>query len=185
MRRNLRIDVETTTEKYEADGVTLKSPHKTERKTTDGRLEVRGISLEELYQAFQTRYNYYIDMEESTAIVNNITCAVVKFSPKPNLIIRKTADQFINRSEGSVYINLDNFEIIRIHGFIKNPFKFLFSWYFVPVSNVDVYRFEFTVEYINFNNMLVEQSISGLADYEIINRGVEKFTNKITNHRMR
>lgn len=182
-RKNLRIDVETTTESYDTSG-NVKSK-KVENKTTDGRLEVRGMSMEELYRAFETRYDFYIDIAESTAVINNTTCAVVKFRPKSNLGVKKTADHFINRSEGSIYINLDNFDIVRITGAIKNPFNFTFSWYFIPIANVEIYQFEFTVEYIIFNNTTVEQSISGLADYKVRSRSVEKFTNKITNHRMK
>lgn len=184
-RRNIRIDIETTTEKFDANGNS--KSNKMERKTTDGRLEVRGINIEELYQAFATRYNFYIDTGGNTAIINNVTCALVKFKPKSNLAIRKTADQFINRAEGSIYINLDNLNVVRIEGFIKNPFDFVFSWYFVPIAPVDVYQFAFSVEYTLFNNTLVEKSLNGLADYEIGigARSVEKFTNKISNHRMR
>lgn len=182
-RRNLRIDIETTTESYDASG-NLKS-RKAGSKTTDGRLEVRGMKIEELYQAFETRYDFYIDAAESTDILNNVTCVIVKFRPKPNLSIKKTADQFINRSEGSVYVNLDNFNVVRIAGSVRSPFNFTFSWYFIPIARVDVYRLEFLVEYTTFDNMLVEQTLNGLADYKVNNRGVEKFTNKITNHRMR
>ena len=182
-RRNLRINVETTIEKFNAKGDVISN--KLEHKTTDGRLEVRGMNIEELYQAFVTRYDFYIDAHESTTVINGTTCAIVKFKPKYNLAVRKTADRFINQTEGSIYINLDNLNIVRIEGYIKNPFNFTFSWYFVPIARVDVYQFQFLVEYTVFNDMLVEQSLNGLIDYEIRNRGVEKFTNKISNHRMR
>lgn len=182
-RKNLRIDIETTTESYDVNG-NLKST-KVENKTTDGRLEVRGMSMEELYRALEARYDFYIDTAESTAVINNMICAIVKFKPKSNLGVKKTADHFINRSEGSIYINLDNFDIVKITGAIKNPFNFTFSWFFIPIANVEIYQFEFTVEYVIFNNTTVEQSIVGLADYKIRNRSIEKFTNKITNHRMK
>ncbi len=185
IRKITRIDIENTTEKYDKEGT--KKSGKTEHKTTDARLEVRGISMEELYQAFQTRYDFYIDMNESTAVINDVTYAVVKFGPKPNLTIKKTADQLINRSEGSIYINLDNFDIVKIHGFIKDPFDFIFYWKFIPLAHINVYQFEFTVEYTTFNNMTVEQSVGGIADYDttIQGRGMEKFTNKISNYRMK
>ena len=177
------MDIEITNESF-TNGTKPKTG-KIERKTSDARLEVRGISMIELNQAFQTRYNFYIDPNENAAVIDGITCAIVKFSPKPNLAVRKTADQFINRAEGLIYINLDNFDIVRVNGSIKNPFNFTFSWYFIPVARVDVFQFEFSVGYTKFNNMLVEQSLTGLADYEIRNRSTEKFTSKITNHRMR
>ena len=182
-RRNIRIDVGTITEKYDASG--HKKSEKIEHKTTDGRMEIRGINIDELYRAFETRYNFYIDANESTASINNITCARIKFKSKPNLAVKKTIDQFINRTEGSIYINLDDLNIVKIEGLIKNAFYFNFSWYFIPIARIDIYQFEFSVEYILFENILVENSINGSVDYKIIRRGVEKFTNKITNHRMR
>ncbi len=183
-RRNIRIDIETTIENYYDNG-NLKSS-KSESKTTDGRLEVRGMKIEELYRAFETRYDFYIDPAESADILNNITCAIVKFRPKPNLSIKKTTDQFINRSEGSIYINLDNFDIVRIAGSIKNPFSFTFSWFFIPIAQVNIYQLEFLAEYTTFDSVLVEQTLNGLADYRVNNnRSIEKFTNKITNHRIK
>ena len=181
-RRNLRIDVETITENYDAGG--NQKLAKTEHKTTDGRLSVRGISMEELYRALGNRFDFYIETDESTAVIKNTTCAIIKFKPKSNLAINKTADQFVNRTEGSIYINLDNFNIASIEGYIRNPFSFTFSWFFIPIARINVYQFKFVVEYTVFNNMLVEQSINGLADYEIRNRGIEKFTNKLSNHRI-
>lgn len=183
-RRNIRIDIETITEDYNTNG-NLKQPAKPRHKTTDGRLEVQGMNIEELYQALGTIYDFYIDPNESTAVINSITCAVVKFQPKPNLPVNKTADNFINRSEGSIYINLDSLVITRLVGSIKNPFYFTFYWKSIPITRIDVYQFKFEVEYIQFGSVVVEKTLNGLADYEIRNRGTKKFTNNITNHRTR
>src|SRR5688572_27034567 len=57
LRKNILIDVET-----EGSSAGIKP----KLKTTDARLEVRGVSMVELYQAFRTRYEFYIDMNEST-----------------------------------------------------------------------------------------------------------------------
>lgn len=182
LRKTIRMDIETNSQAFDANQ--NKKSDETERKTTDGRLDVRGINIDELYHAFRTRYDFYIDMNESTAVINGMTCAVIKFTPKNNLKAQKAADQFINRAEGTIYINIDNFDIVRIEGGIKKPFRFSIEWLFFRWT-IDVYGFDFLVEYTTFNNMLVEDYVAGMADYEYKKRTIEKFTNKITNYRLK
>lgn len=182
MRKNIRADADILKEEYDDKGK-IKS-RKKDHKSLNGKLEVSGMSMDYLYQALATRFEFYIDDKDSAAIVNNITCAVIKFRPKPNLRSQDTADEFINRTSGSVYISLDDFGIVKLEGSIKEQFHFTYWLLFVPLG-IDVYRFEFAVEYGLFNQVLVEQRIGGLVDYEIRNRGTEKFDNTITNYRMK
>lgn len=180
VRKRTRADSESITEEYSADG-RLKS-RETEHSPINGKLELRGINIDDLYKALGTRYDFYIDDSESTAVIDNQSCAVIKFKPKPNLPISKVADQFINRAQGSIYINLDGLRLIKLVGSIKEPFHFTFWALFIPIG-IDIYQFRFSINYTVFNNATVEQNLDGLADYEIRNRGMEKFTSKISNYR--
>ena len=86
---------------------------------------------------------------------------------------------------GLVYINLDDFQIIKIEGAIEYHFSFDFKLLnFIPIS-IDVYEFRFYVEYTVFDNIMVEKSLGGMADYEIRNRGIENHTYVLNNYRLR
>lgn len=194
-RKNIKTNRETITEKYNSDcnieskksGISIEKiceprSRKASYKSTDLKLKVRGLDIDDLYRALATRHNFYIDPAEDTRVIDDKTYVIVKFSPKNNLAIRETTDQFVNRVSGFIYIDLDNLTIIRIDGSINDPFHFNYSLLgFIPIR-VDIYSFEFSVEYSQFENITVEKSVNGLVDYKIRNRDTEKYTNKINNY---
>ncbi len=185
-RRNIITDMVSNSEEYDDQGH-LKSK-KTEKRTITGPPKLINLSVEELYQAFQTRYEFFIDpSDETAAVINDVKCAVIKFKPKPDLKVRKTADEFINRTSGKVYLNLDNLSVVKVEGNINYHFSFDVSSIFIlfiPI-NVDVYNFEFTVEYTEYKDMVIEKYLTGTADYEVRKRGTEKYTYALGNYRSR
>lgn len=197
-RKNIIIDRETITEKYDSncniESKKLGTPiekicepksRKASHKATDLKLKVKGLDIDDLYGALAVRHSFYIDPAEDTKTIDGKTYVIVKFSPKDNLAIREATDQFVNRVSGSIYIDLDNLTITGIDGSINYSFYFNYSLLgFIPIR-VDVYSFEFSVEYNQFENITVEKSVNGLVDYKIRNRNTEKYINKITNHRVK
>ena len=147
---------------------------------------VENLSVKELYDAFGSRFEFYIDDPKSTQEINGKIYGVIKFRPKTGLNIRKTADQFINRVSGNVYMDLDTFFIARVDGSVENPFSFRFKYWFIPLTTVHVHRFEFSVEYTMFNNIAVEKKLSGSADFDHTyrSRGMRKSTYTLDNYRM-
>lgn len=197
-RKNIIIDRETIIEKYDSNcnieskksGISIEEiceskSRKVSHESTDLKLKVKGLDIDDLYGALAVRHNFYIDPAEDTKIIDGKTYIIIKFSPKNNLAIRETTDQFINRVSGFIYIDLDNLAIARIDGFINHSFHFNYSLLgFIPIG-VDVYSFEFSVEYSPFENITVEKFVNGLVDYKIRNRSTEKYTNKINNPRVK
>lgn len=197
-RKNIIVDRETITEKYDGNcnieskksGISIEEicepkSRKASHKSTDLKLKVKGLDIDDLYRALATRHNFYIDPAEDTKIIDGKTYIIIKFSPRNNLAIRETTDQFINRVLGFIYIDLDNLTITRIDGSINYSFHFNYSLLgFIPIR-VDVYSFEFSVEYSPFKNITVEKSVNGLVDYKIRNRDTEKYINRINNHRVK
>ena len=184
LRKKVSADLISNVEEIDSKGKTSK---KTSRSVIDGRPKIDRLDTDDLYQAFSTRFNFYIDESESTAVIDNIKCAVIKFRPKPNLKADGLTDQIINRLTGSVYINIDNFQIIKIEGSINYHFYAEYvAWFLLNIPiGVDFYQFYFLVEYTVFNDIVIEKNLIGTADYEIRNRGTEKHHYTLSNYRFR
>ena len=148
---------------------------------------VDDMSIEELYRAFASRFEFYIDDTDSAKEINGKTYGVIKYRPKSNLNIRKTADQLINRVSGNVYMDLDTFFITRIEGSVDKPFSFKFRYWFIPLSTVHVYKFKFFVEYAVFNDIVVEEHLGGWADFEHTyrNRGIKSSIYFLSNYKIK
>lgn len=184
-RKDVFADMVSIKKEYDINSKEVSK--KISRRTILGRPKLDKLSIDELYQAFETRYYFYIDDLENTVNVDNITYGVIKYKPKADLKINKTADQFINRVEGKIYIDIDKLKITKIEGAIPNKFSFDFSYWallFIPIQ-IDMHKFEFSVEYATFNNISVENHLTGLADYEVRNRGTETHEYILSNYRMR
>jgi len=179
-RKNIRADIETVIKEYDSAGNSKKPKKQNER--LSGELELNGIKIGYLYQTLANRKIFFIDEQNSAAVIDGTSYAIIKFRPKENLHIQRIADQFINRTTGSVYVNLDNMSISKIEGSIEEPFHFNYTLIFFPIG-VDVYRFSFLVEYAPFEDVFVEKTLNGLADYEIRKRGTKEYFNQITNYR--
>lgn len=187
-RKNVIADVSSVDEKY-ANKQALIGGHPKSRqerkKTVAGRPSLDGIVTDELYKAFATRFDFLIDNNASTELINGTRYALIKFIPKPDLISKTVTDAFINHTAGKVYINLDNYEIVRIEGGISDHFVTTWRAWWSPISfDIDVYEFRFSVDYTVFNNIVVEKNLEGMADYEIRNRGIDKHTYILSNYRM-
>lgn len=188
-RKNVITDVNSTDEKYIDKQALIDGRPKSRqagKKTVTGRQSLGSMNVDDLYKAFATRFDFIIDNNDSTGVINGIQCALIKFSPKPNLTSKTVTDAFINRTSGKVYINLDNYEIVRVEGGISNHFITTWRAWWSPISfDIDVYELSFSIDYTVFNNMVIEKNMEGTIDYEIRNRGVEKHTYTLSNHRMR
>ncbi len=184
LRNSFTSDVISVTENYDKNG-RLKS-RESETRSIKGKPKLSKLDIDELYQAFVTRYDFYIDgQENTTAVVNGVECAVIKFGPKSNLTTKDVADQFINRLNGAIYIyvSANDTHIVKIDGIVPSHFSFTYwALGFIPIG-VDVYQFKFSVEYSLFNTIPVETSLIGTIDYEIRNRGREEHTYTISNYR--
>lgn len=187
-RNNVITDVYSVDEKYtDKQSLTDNRPKsKRERKKIiTGRPSLDGINVDELYKAFATRFDFLIDNDDSTGVINGARYALIKFKPRPNLDNKTVTDAFINRTVGKVYINLDNYEIIRVEGAISNHFTTTWRAWWSPISfDIDVYEFGFSIDYTVFNDMVIEKNLAGMVDYEIRNRGVEKHTYTLSNYRI-
>jgi len=187
-RKNVIADVNSIDEKYANKQALLDGHPKSKqerRKTITGRPSLDGMNVDELYKAFATRFDFFIDNNDSTGIIDGLRYALIKFSPKPNLTNNTVTNAFINHTAGKVYINLDNYEIVRIEGDISNHFVTIWRAWWSPISfDIDVYEFGFSIDYVMFNNMMIEKNLNGIVDYEIRNRGVEKHTYTLSNYRM-
>lgn len=187
-RKNVITDISSIDEKYANKQALIDGRHKLRqerKKTITGRPSLDGMVTDELYKAFATRFDFLIDNNASTGLINGTRYALIKFTPKPNLISRTVTDAFINHTAGKVYINLDNYEIVRIEGGISDHFVTTWRAWWSPISfEIDVYEFRFAVDYTLFNNIVVEKNLEGMADYEIRNRGIDKHTYILSNYRM-
>ena len=198
-RKNIIADRKTTTNGYDSScnieskqlGIRIEEvcakpkSHKTINQSADLRMKLRGLDIDDLYGALMVRHDFYIDPAEDTKVIEGKNCVIIKFSPKNNLAMREVSDQFINRVSGSIYIDLDNVTIARIDGSTNHQFYFNYTILGFIHIRVDVYSFEFSVEYNQFGNMMVEKTVNGLADYEIRSRSTEQYINKISNYRMK
>ncbi|OGM97050.1 MAG: hypothetical protein A3B86_02865 [Candidatus Yanofskybacteria bacterium RIFCSPHIGHO2_02_FULL_38_22b] len=188
-RKTITTDVVSVTEEYankEAYDNKRSKSIKTSRKTITGRPKLGYLNVDELYQAFATRFDFLIENNDSTGVINDVQCALIKFTPKPNLTSKTVTDAFINHTAGKVYINLDNFEIIRIEGGINNHFVTTWRAWWSPIAfDVDVYEFSFSIDYTIFNNVVIEKNLEGMADYEIRNRGIDRHIYTLSNYRIR
>lgn len=187
-RKNVIADVSSIDEKYANKQAFIDGHPKSRqerKKTITGRPSLDGIVTDELYKAFATRFDFFIDNNASTELINGIRYALIKFTPKPNLISKTVTDAFINHTAGKVYIHLDNYAIVRVEGSISDHFVTTWRAWWSPISfEIDVYEFRFSVDYALFNNIVVEKHLEGMADYEIRNRGVDKHTYILSNYRM-
>lgn len=189
VRKNVIADVYSVDEKY-ADKQALidgRPKSKQERmKTITGRPSLGSMNVDELYKSFATRFDFLIDNNDSTGMINDIRYALIKFTPKPNLTSKTVTDAFINHTAGKVYINLDNYEIVRVEGGISNHFVTTWRAWWSPISfDIDVYEFDFSIDYTVFNNMVIEKNLTGIVDYEIRNRSTEKHSYMFSNYRMK
>ncbi|KKT82571.1 MAG: hypothetical protein UW79_C0004G0028 [Candidatus Yanofskybacteria bacterium GW2011_GWA2_44_9] len=179
-RAAIKADKTYTVKKYNTHG-SVKS-EKSETKTVQGRPKLEGVSLD-IYQILGSKYDFYIDPQESVATVNGTECAVVKFRPKAGLRKGGVADEFINRLEGTVYINIEEYYMVKIEGKVPQPFQFTYNLLYVIPIGVDVYRLDFSAEYQLFNGIVVERYFRGFVDYEVKNRGAEEHIHALTNYR--
>ena len=188
-RKNVIADIYSVGEKYANKQALVDGRSKSRQgrnKNITGRPSLGGIEVEKLYNAFATCFDFLIDNDDSTGVIDGIRYALIKFRPKPNLTSNTVTDAFINHTAGKVYINLDNYEIVRIEGEIHNRFVTTWRAWYSPISfDIDVYEFSFLIDYAVFNNMVIEKNLTGMVDYEIRNRGVEKHTYTLSNYRMR
>ncbi len=188
-RKNVVADMYSVDEEFATKQALLDNRPKSrqeKRKTITGRPSLDGMSIDELYNAFATRFDFGIDNDDSTGVINNVRYALIKFTPKPNLANNTVTNALINHTAGKIYINLDNYEIVRIEGGISNHFVTTWRAWWSPISfDVDVYEFGFSIDYTVFNNMVIEKNLNGMVDYEIRNRGVKKLAYILSNYRMR
>lgn len=189
VRKNVIADVYSIDEKYaNKQALTDGRPKSRQerRKTITGRPSLDGMSIDDLYKAFSSRFDFFIDNNDSIGVIDGVRYALIKFRPKPSLTSKTVTDALINHVAGKVYINLDNYEIIRIEGDISNHFVTTWRAWWSPISfNIDVYEFGFSIDYSVFNGIVIEKSLNGMIDYEIRNRGVEKHTYTLSNYRMK
>ena len=189
VRKNVTVDINSVDEKYTnkqalIDG-RLKSRQE-RKKTITGRPSLGSMDVDKLYNTFTINFDFFIDNNDSIGIINGVRYGLIKFNPKPNLTSNTVTDAFINHTTGKVYINIDNYEIVRIEGGINSHFLTTWKAWWSPISfDIDVYEFSFSIDYTLFNNMVIEKSLVGMVDYEIRNRGVEKYIYTLSNYRMR
>ena len=188
-RKDVITDVYSVDEKYVNKQALIDGRPKSRqerKKTITGRPSLDGMNVDELYKAFATRFDFFIDNDDSTGVINDSLYALIKFKPKSNLSNKTVTDAFVNRPVGKVYLNLDNYEIVRVEGEIVNHFTTTWKAWWSPISfDIDVYEFGFSIDYTTFNNMVIEKNLTGMVDYEVRNRGVEKHTYTLSNYRMR
>ena len=188
LRKRVVADVILTDEDYinkEAYVQNKPKSSKIGKKTITGRPKLDRMNIDDLYQAFATRFDFYIDDDNSTTTIDGIQYITIKYRPKPNLRFRNATDEFINRLSGSLYINLDNFQIARIEGEVGYHFDFDYRIIGLIPIDIDVYEFKFYVEYTVFNDIVIEKSLGGMADYEVRSRGIENHTYILDNYRIR
>lgn len=189
VRKNVIADLNSVNKKYANKQALIDGRSKSEqerRKIITGWPSLNGMDVDKLYSAFAIRFNFFIDNDDSTGVINGIRYALIKFTPKPNLTSKSVTDAFINHTAGNVYINLDNYEIVRVEGSINSHFVTTWKAWWLPISfDIDVYEFSFSIDYTIFNNMVVEKNLTGMVDYEIRNRSVEKHTYTLSNYRMK
>lgn len=189
IRKNVIADLNSVNEKY-ADKQALTNGRPKSRqerkKIITGWPSLNGMDIDKLYGAFAVRFDFFIDNDDSTGVINGIRYALIKFTPKPNLTSKSVTDALINHTAGKVYINLDNYEIVRVEGDINNHFVTTWKAWWSPISfDIDVYEFSFSIDYTTFNNIVVEKNLAGMIDFEIRNRGVEKHAYTLSNYRMK
>jgi hypothetical protein len=187
-RKNVIADIYSVDEEYVNKQAMINNSPKSKRdrkKIITGRPSLDGMSVDELYKAFAIRFDFFIDNNESIGVIDNTRYALIKFAPKPNLTSNTVTDALINRTAGKVYINLDNYEIVRIEGSISNHFVTTWRAWWSPISfDIDVYEFSFSIDYTVFNNIVIEKNLDGMVDYEIRTRGIDKHTYTLRNYRM-
>ncbi len=186
-RKNIITDISLVDEKYANKQALIDGRPKSRqerKKTITGRPSLDGMNIDDLYKAFATRFDFFVDNNNSTGVINGVRYALIKFNPKPNLTSKTVTDALINHMAGKVYINLDNYEIIRVEGGISNHFVTTWRAWWSPISfDIDVYEFDFSIDYTIFSNIVIEKNLAGMVDYEIRNRSVEKHAYTLSNYR--
>lgn len=187
-RKRVTSEIASVTEKYankeDYNNKKIKS-RKTNTRTVTGRPKLGYLNIDELYEAFATRFDFLIDNKDSTAIIDGNKYGLIRFVPKPNLVSKTVTDAIINHTSGKVYIDLDNDVIARIEGGVSDHFVTTWRAWYSPISfDIDIYEFSFTIDYALFNNVVIEKNLEGMADYEIRNRGIDKNTYTLSNYRM-
>ncbi len=188
-RKNVTSDIISRKEEYDnkdAYNNNVRKSSKTSKKTITGRPKLGYLDIDDMYEAFTTRFDFTIDNNNSTGVINGNRYVLIKFSPKPHLTNKTVTDAFINHTSGTVYMNLDNFEFVRVEGGISDHFLTTWKTWWSPISfDIDVYEFNFSIDYTVFNGIVIEQNLEGMVDYEIRNRGIEKHTYALSNYRIR
>jgi len=106
-----------------------------------------------------TRYQFHIDDRANTKLINGITCAAVRFEPKPNIKISTSTDKITSRLSGTIYVNLDDFSMVMVDDIsIDKPFGFIHWFYILPIS-INVSKLDLTVEFMKFNNVNVKKTV--------------------------
>lgn len=187
-RKNVTTDLASVTEKY-ADKVAYDNKKVKSRKTNTriitGRPKLGYLNIDDLYGAFATRFDFLIDNNNSTAIIDGTQYGLIRFVPKPNLVSKTVTDAIINHTSGKVYIDIDNNVIVRIEGGVSDHFLTTWRAWYSPISfDIDIYEFSFSINYTVFNNVVIEKNLEGMVDYEIRNRGIERHVYTLSNYRM-
>lgn len=187
-RKTVTSEIASITEKYadkEAyDNKKIKS-RKTNTRTITGRPKLGYLNIDDLYRAFATRFDFLIDNNNSTAIIDGTQYGLIRFVPKPNLVSKTVTDAIINHTSGKVYIDLDDNIIVRIEGGVSDHFVTTWrAWYSPIFFDVDVYELSFSINYTVFNDVVIEKDLEGMVDYEVINRGIDRHVYTLSNYRM-
>lgn len=190
LRKSVITDVYSIDEEYENKQTLIdgRPKSKTEsRKVLIGRPKLDRLNIDDLYKAFATRFDFFFDNDRSIETIDGITYALVQYRPRANLTSDTVTDFFINRTVGKVYINMDNYDIYKIEGGINHHFLTVWKNKWLPFVSfdIDVYEFSFSIEYTEFSGMVIEKNLTGMVDYEIRKRGVEKHSYSLSNFRFR
>ena len=188
-RKNVIADLNSIDDKYTSKQTLIEGKYKSRqerKKTITGRPSLAGMSVDKLYNVFKTRFDFIIENDDSTGVINGTQYALIKFTPKPNLTSNTVTDSFINHTAGKIYINLDNYEITKIEGGVNNHFVTTWkAWWSLISFDIDVYEFSFSIDYVVFNNMTIEKNLNCMVDYEIRNRGINKYIYTLSNYRIK
>ena len=189
IRKSVIAEINSIDEEYVSKQALLEGRSKSReenKKTIIGRPKLDRMNIDDLYKAFSTRYDFFIDNDHSIEAIGGVSYAVIQYKPKLNLSTNTVTDSFINRTAGKVYINMDNYEIMRITGGINDHFVAVWHAWWSPISiDIDVYEFNFSIDYTLFNDIVIEKDLTGMVDYEIRHRGVEKHSYSLSNYRIR
>ena len=106
---------------------------------------------------------FYIDDQSSTKVISGINCIAIGFKPKPNLQTKTTSDQILSKVEGVIYINLDDFSMVRAEASAQKQFGFTHWFYILPIW-INVSRLEMEIEFTRLEDITVRKSVTATVD---------------------